>query len=147
VFSFPIARNLSDELTQSFTEEEYEHFAIGQKMRKLDTDELSCGLFDTRKWEDATPTNFKPSDTVYMADIPDIVMEAFEMNQCQPSLENYDYLTTAAAGLLPGCNLQELIGASKEDSCVGDNWHKGLLTFLGAEILPMIRTAYEKAPK
>jgi len=147
VYSFSIARNVSDEMTQSFTEDEYSHFAIGQKIRKLDSDVLSCGLFDTRKWEDATPTDFKPTDTVYQNDIPNIVVETFEKNDCQISLENYDLLTMAAAGLLPGCNLQDLNDASKEDTSVGDNWHRGLLTFLGAQILPMIRTAFERAPK
>ena len=87
------------------------------------------------------PIDFKSSDTVYMTEIPDIVSEAFDMNQCQQSMENYDYLTTVAAGLLEGCSLQELAGVSKKEDCVGDNWHKGMLEFLGAEILPMIRTA------
>ncbi len=92
-------------------------------MKKSDTDEVSCGVFDTRNWQDKMPMNFKSSDTVYMAEIPDIVREAFDMNQCQQSMENYDYLTTAAAGMLEGCALQKLMGESKKESCVGDNWH------------------------
>ncbi len=82
-----------------------------------------------------------------MTEIPDIVNEAFDMNQCQQSIENYDFLTTAAAGMLEGCSLQELMGESKEKDCVGENWHKGMLEFLGADLLPMVRTAYGRASK
>ncbi len=56
-------------------------------------------------------------------------------------------MTTAAAGMLEGYSLQELMGESKEKDCVGENWHKGMLDFLGADLLPMVRTAYERASK
>ncbi len=45
--SFPLARNVSDDIAQKFSEEEYQYFAIGQKMRVTSTDDVTCGVFDT----------------------------------------------------------------------------------------------------
>ena len=146
-FSFPLARNIADEIAQKFTEDEYQNYTVGQKMKKLDTDDVPCGVFGARVWRDNMPRNFKSSDTVYMTEIPDIVREVFDMNKCQQSSGNYDFMTTAAAGMLEGYSLQELMGESKEKDCVGENWHKGMLDFLGADLLPMVRTAYERASK
>ena len=65
--SFPLARNIADDMAQQFSEEEYQNFAIGQNMKKASTDDVTCGVFDTRVWQDHMPRNFKSSDTVYMA--------------------------------------------------------------------------------
>ncbi len=93
------------------------------------------------------PTHFKSTDMVYLAKNPDIIKEVFDMNGCQQTDENYDLMTAAAAGMLEGCSLQTLLGESEEKEVVGENWHKGMLDFLGAGLLPMVTTAYERASK
>ena len=145
--SFPLARNVADDIAQKFSEEEYQNFAIGQKMRRASTDDVTCGVFDARFWQDHMPKHFKSSDTVYLAKTPDIIKEVFDMNGCQQSDENYDLMTAAAAGMLEGYSLQTLLGESEEKDFVGENWHKGMLDFLGAGLLPMVTTAYERASK
>ena len=116
-------------------------------MKKASTDDVTCGGFDTRVWQDHMPRNFKSSDTVYLAEIPDIVKQVFDMNGCQQSDENYDLMTAAAAGMLEGFSLHTLLGESKEKEFIGENWHKGILDFLGAGLLPMVTTAFERASK
>ena len=56
-------------------------------------------------------------------------------------------MTTAAAGMLEGHSLQTLLGDAEEKEVVGENWHHGMLNFLGARLLPMVTTAYERATK
>ncbi len=148
--SFPIARNVSDQIAQKFTEEEYQYFAVGQRMRLLtptSTDDVTCGIFDNRYWESNMPTHFKASDMVYLEKIPEIIREVFEMNGCEPTSENFDLMTAAAAGMLEGHSLQTLLGYAEEKEVIGENWHHGMLDFLGAGLLPMVTTAYGRATK
>ena len=91
------------------------------------------------------PERFSASDVVYLEKIPTIIQEAFEMNGCEPTNENFELMTTAAAGMLEGYSLQTLSGDAEEKEVVGENWHHGMLNFLGARLLPMVTTAYERA--
>ena len=93
------------------------------------------------------PTHFESTDVVYLEKIPGIIKEVFDMNGCQQTNENYDLMTAAAAGMLEGYSLQTLLGDAEEKEVVGENWHKGMLDFLGAGLLPMVTTAYERASK
>ena len=67
------------------------------------------------------------------------------MNGCESANENFDLMTTAAAGLLEGHTLQMLSGNIEEKEVVDENWHHGMLDCLGARLLPMVTTAYERA--
>ncbi len=108
-------------------------------------EDVSCGIFDTRCWESNMPIHFKASDMVYLEEIPEIIREVFKMNGCEPTSENFDLMTAAAAGMLEGYSLQTLSGDAEEKEVVGENWHHGMLNFLGARLLPMVTTAYERA--
>ncbi len=60
------------------------------------------------------PEQFSASDRVYLTKVPDIVLDALEMNGCESTNENFDLMTTAAAGLLEGHALQMLSGNIEE---------------------------------
>ena len=53
--SFPLARNVADDIAQKFSEDEYQNYAIGQQMKKADADDVSCGVFDARIWQEHMP--------------------------------------------------------------------------------------------
>ena len=81
------------------------------------------------------------------AKVPDNVVDALEMNGCESTNENFDLMTRAAAGLLEGHALQMLSGNTEEKEVVDENWHHGMLDCLGARLLPMVTTAYERATR
>ncbi len=107
----------------------------------------SCGVFDLRCWECNMPERFSASDMVYLTKVPAIIEEALEMNGCESTNENFDLMTTAAAGLLEGHSLQMLSGNIEEKEVVDENWHHGMLDCLGSSLLAMVTTAYEKATR
>ena len=76
---------------------------------------------------------FQASDMAYLEKIPEIIREVFEMNGCEQTSENFDLMTAAAAaGMLEGHSLQTLLGDAEEKEVIGENWHHGMLNFLGA---------------
>ena len=141
MLSFPLARNVSDDIAYSFTEEEYQYFAVGAIVRKPDGRAMpfgEVGILDLRQWERNMPE---------YDDVPGTVAEALELNGCETTAENADTMARAARGLLEGHNPVELTRNPKAKEAPDDHWHQGMLDCLDTTTLSTVTTAYEKASK
>ncbi len=66
--SFPLAKNLSDDIAQTFAEEQYQYYAIGVKLQQHIARPMpydTVGVFDLRHWDCNMPEHVSARDLVY----------------------------------------------------------------------------------
>ena len=96
------------------------------------------GFFYLRYWERNMPEH---------TDVPDMVADALDTNGCATTTDNATIMARAATGLLEGHSHEELTRNLEAVEVPDENPHRGMLGCLGAKILSMVTTAYERASK